>query len=147
MATSRRTGSFRYPTDNRVRLPNGYVYVRPSSADGGKRRKRGYGSGGKGALYRLAKLFRKQRQTPMAVGGRLPGPYSDELAAERRSESPESPMAFRGQRSYSVGSRNTFKLIKLGKERDSETFFMWKPCKVRVRVLRCTGDRLSIASL
>lgn len=132
MATNQDRRSFRYPADNRVRMPNGYVYVRPSSADGGKRRKRGYGSGsGKGALYRLAKLFRKQRQTPMAVGGRLPGAYADEIAAERRSESPESPMAFRGQRSYSVGSRATFKLIKSGKDRDNEIFFMWKPCKVK----------------
>ena len=120
----------RYPTDNRFRPPNGYVYVRPSSADGGKRRKRGHGSGsGKGGLYKLAKLFRKQRQTPVVVGGRSPGVFMDELAAERRSESPELP-AFRGQRSYSAGSRTTFKLIKSSSKERNETFFMWKPCKV-----------------
>ncbi len=108
-------------------------YIRPSSADGGKRNKpsstkRHHSSAGKaGIRNRLAKKFLKPRDDESKP--KIPPGFYDEYEAAHRSVSPDSP--FQRNRYYSLGSRTALKIKRIGKDKE-EAFFMWKPCKVLV---------------
>ena len=109
-------------------------YIRPSSADGGKRNKpsstkRHHSSAGKpGFRNKLAKKFLKPRDDD-SKQPKIPPGFYDEYETTHRSVSPDSP--FQRNRYYSLGSRTALKIKRIGKEKE-EAFFMWKPCKVIV---------------
>lgn len=94
----------------------------------------------KHSLHKITKMFRgkegkggsgkeKLRVPPNGDGGESStgGGEGSGLVGGRSPEG--SPNAFRRIRSYSVGSRTALK-VRRGKDRE-ESFFMWKPVKVR----------------
>ena len=116
---------------------------RPLSAEGksSKDRNRSYSNqiGHKGGLHKFTKMFRKQQHRASGDMSsinkmRIPG-FDDDFFIEQkrlpRPGSPESPKAFRRNRSNSVGSRVGLKVRK-GKDRE-DAFFMWKPIRVSTR--------------
>ena len=120
----------RLHTDTRVDVPisSDMSHVRPSSADGEKRRKpkrHSSASNNKAGIRKLAKMFHRSREEDLKL--KIPPGFFDEYEAAQRSLSPDSP--FQRNRYYSLGSRTAFKLKRMAKEKD-EPFFMWKPCKV-----------------
>ena len=131
----RRTGEYR------VSMPvsNENLYVRPSSADGGKRNKPAKrhhsASSHKPKLRKLAKRFLRSNKEEDMKLKTPPGFFDESETSPHRSLSPESP--FQRNRYYSLGSRTALKIKRIGKDKE-EAFFMWKPCKVSgvcVRVL------------
>ena len=133
MSRSARSRLDTHPNDHRVSIPTSEgPYIRPSSADGGKRRSKGRrhvsASTNTGGIRKITKLFRRPKGEEIDFGHKaVPPGFYDDYEYSHRSMSPDSP--FERNRYYSLGSRTALKLRKNGKEKD-EPFIMWKPCKV-----------------
>ena len=129
-----RTGEYR------LNMPasNESLYVRPSSADGGKRSKpskRHHSSSSKPGIRKLARKFLKSKDEEAKM--KIPPGFYDEYDGLHRSVSPDSP--FQRHRYYSLGSRTALKIKRIGKDKE-ESFFMWKPCKVWIYIAKTTSD-------